>query len=39
MTNGGISKSGGGALVLEPYEASTFAGPITVNARCSSGEG
>lgn len=31
LTNGGISKSGGGALVLEPYQASTFAGPITVN--------
>jgi autotransporter-associated beta strand protein len=32
MRNGGLTKSGGGALVLEPYQASTFAGPITVNA-------
>ena len=31
IINGGISKSGGGALVLEPYERSLFAGPITVN--------
>ena len=27
-----LSKSGGGALVLEPYERSSFAGPIIVNA-------
>jgi autotransporter-associated beta strand protein len=32
LTNGGISKSGSGALVLEPYRPSTFAGPITVNS-------
>ena len=31
MVNGGLFKSGGGALVLEPYQASTFAGAITVN--------
>ena len=32
ITNGGISKSGGGALVLEPYEPSSFSGPVVVNA-------
>ncbi len=32
IANGGITKSGNGALVLEPYQASTFAGPVTVNA-------
>jgi fibronectin-binding autotransporter adhesin len=32
VTNGGIIKSGGGALVLEPYRPSTFAGPIVVNS-------
>ena len=31
ITNGGISKSGGGALVLEPYEPSSFTGPVIVN--------
>ena len=31
LANGSIRKSGGGALVLEPYLASTFAGLITVN--------
>jgi len=31
ITNGGISKSGGGALQLEPYEPNTFAGPVIVN--------
>ena len=32
MINGGISKSGGGSLVLEPYLASTFNGPVVVNS-------
>jgi autotransporter-associated beta strand protein len=31
LVNGGISKSGGGALVLEPYQPGTFAGSTTVN--------
>ena len=32
FTNGGITKAGNGALVLEPYMASSFTGPVTVNA-------
>ena len=31
LTNGGISKSGGGALILEPYRAGTFTGPVIVS--------
>lgn len=32
LANGGLIKSGGGGLILEPYLPSTFAGPITVDA-------
>lgn len=32
IRNGGITKSGGGSLILEPYQPSTFTGAITVNA-------
>ena len=32
FTNGGITKAGNGALVLEPYMASSFTGAVTVNA-------
>ncbi len=31
LVNGGLTKSGNGALNLEPYQVSSFAGPITVN--------
>ncbi|RYD81095.1 MAG: hypothetical protein EOP84_11480, partial [Verrucomicrobiaceae bacterium] len=39
IVNGGISKSGGGALNLEPYEPSTFDGPVIVNAGVVSARG
>lgn len=31
ITNGGLTKSGGGALNLEPYQPSTFTGAVVVN--------
>lgn len=31
IVNGGITKSGGGALILQPYEPNTFAGAVVVN--------
>lgn len=32
LANGGLTKSGNGALVLEPYQPSSFTGAVTVNA-------
>lgn len=32
ITNGGIVKSGGGALILQPHQSSNFAGAVVVNS-------